>query len=165
MESTRISSKDTAKMIRKILKQNFKGTKFSVKMNRGSSININWIDGPTEDQVKSKVGHMHGASFDGMIDLKTYHDTIVKTEDGEKIKIHFGNDYLFTGRNFTPEFLTKIAREQEAEYHLIAPKILTSEYDGQGYMEDEGERMSNSQGPYWTMRSIIMRAARETAAS
>lgn len=163
--TTSISRKNTAKMIRKIIKANFKGTKFSVRMNGGNSINVRWVDGPSECQVKAKIGHCRGASFDGMVDLKSYHDTTITNSAGEQTQVHFGNDYLFTDRNYTPEFLTKIAKEQEKEYGLKAPAVLTSDYDGYGYIQDDGESLPGSRGDYyWTMRLMIMRAAQETAA-
>ena len=45
--------KERAKEIRKILKENFKTTKFSVRSK--NSINIEWTNGPTKGQVEKLV--------------------------------------------------------------------------------------------------------------
>lgn len=68
-----LSAADTAKVVRKILKAQFPGTKFSVRSetySMGSSVRVSWTDGPTEKQVDSAVGVLSGSGFDGMIDLK-----------------------------------------------------------------------------------------------
>lgn len=91
-----IDTADVAKIVRKELKANFKGIKFTVRSSRyagGSSIRVGWTDGPTDDQVNEIVGWMKGTSFDGMIDLQSYHDSVL---DGENV--HFGNSYIFTNR-------------------------------------------------------------------
>jgi len=69
-----ITTTDTAKIIRKILKKYHPDIKFSVRSKSysgGSSITINWTDGPTERQIKRITEYFEGASFDGMIDLKS----------------------------------------------------------------------------------------------
>jgi len=61
-----------AKEIRKILKENFPGVKFSVRSDNysmGNSVQVEWVDGPTEKQVNELVGHYEYGSFDGMQDL------------------------------------------------------------------------------------------------
>ncbi len=94
-----ISVTDTAKLVRKALKANWPTTKFSViskSYSMGASITIFWTDGPTDKAVEEKVKCFEGASFDGMIDLKSYHDSIL---DGRKVQ--FDADYVFTQRNIS----------------------------------------------------------------
>lgn len=71
-----IGTTEVAKHIRGILKKNFPGQKFSVRSQSysgGSSINVDYTDGPSSDSVKDLIGHLHGCGFDGMIDLEYYH--------------------------------------------------------------------------------------------
>jgi hypothetical protein len=71
----RLDVTETAKLIRAQLKNAFPGQKFRVRSDRyagGSSINIDWVDGPTTKQVDDVVRIFSGATFDSMIDLKTY---------------------------------------------------------------------------------------------
>src|SRR5512137_1778353 len=70
-----LSCAETAKLVRKALKDAFPGVKFSVKSHvysGGASINVKWIDGPIEKEVEKVTGMFAGAGFDGMIDLKYY---------------------------------------------------------------------------------------------
>ena len=61
--------KDTtqsAKDIRKVLKAEYPNTKFSVRVKRfsmGSSVNIIWIDGPTEKEIADKTAHLKGGDY------------------------------------------------------------------------------------------------------
>lgn len=63
-----LSGADTAKLVRKALKTNFAGVKFSVRSDH-NSIRVSWIDGPTTAQVDPVVKAYEGGGFDGMIDL------------------------------------------------------------------------------------------------
>ena len=61
--------KDTtqsAKDIRKVLKAEYPNTKFSVRVKRfsmGSSVNIIWVDGPTEKEIADKTAHLKGGEY------------------------------------------------------------------------------------------------------
>ena len=73
MSETRyLSCAETAKLVRKALKQEFPSVKFSVRSKTysgGASINVRWTDGPTEKDVKAIAGVYAGGEFDGMIDM------------------------------------------------------------------------------------------------
>jgi hypothetical protein len=104
--SRRISTVDTAKEIRKALKHNFPGVKFSVRSKSysgGSSIRVCWTDGPLSRVVDKVVKRYEGASFDGMIDLKSYHDDVISHEDGSTEVVHWGADFVFTSRDSSDE--------------------------------------------------------------
>lgn len=65
---------ETAKLVRKALKEAFPGQKFSVRSSTysmGASIRVGWTDGPQTADVDRVVGCFAGSGFDGMIDLKT----------------------------------------------------------------------------------------------
>ena len=71
----RVDTKEVAVLIRKRLRREFPGVKFSVRISRysmGSSISVSWADGPTKAQVEKITGEYSGSRFDGMIDLKYY---------------------------------------------------------------------------------------------
>ena len=88
---------EVAKLARKALKETFPGVKFSVRCSKyagGSSMQIGWTDGPTDDQVKGVSGKFNGSYFDGMIDYK---GSINHTLDGEVVS--FGGDFVFTDRD------------------------------------------------------------------
>lgn len=100
-----ISSTDTARMIRETLKIEFPGVKFKCAKTRGGSIRVQWIDGPTYDQVKSVVGFYEGATFDAMQDLKSYKSH--QNEGGERI--HYCVDYVLCERRYSPALLRRLA--------------------------------------------------------
>ena len=71
MEKKYLTCAETAKLIRKDLKANFPGVKFSVRSDTysmGASIRVKYTDGPAEADVKAVTDKYVGAGFDGMID-------------------------------------------------------------------------------------------------
>lgn len=94
-----IDTAEVAKLLRAELKAHFPDTRFSVRISRyagGSSIDVYWIEGPGEE-VTPILQQFQGASFDGMIDLKSYHSSEWHGEP-----VHFGSDYVF-GHRLTRE--------------------------------------------------------------
>jgi protein-L-isoaspartate O-methyltransferase len=156
-----IDTADVAKIIRKELKAAFPGHVFSVTSKRysgGSSIDCRWQDGPTEAEVKNVIGQYHGATFDGMIDLKSHH-----TSDYNGQTVRFGNDFLFTDRDYSAAFLRARAAEMTAKYNTPAPEV--KEQSDHAYIENDGDyAVSGTNDFYWQMRQVIMRHAQETSA-
>lgn len=124
-----IDTKDVAKLIRRELKV-FKGTKFSVRISRyagGSSIRVSWVDGPTDLEVKGRIGYFKGGSFDGMIDLMSYHDSDF---DGESV--HFGNGFLFTERTITADLFAECRSYVAHRYGPDVNRFETGEQEWDG---------------------------------
>jgi Large polyvalent protein associated domain 29 len=97
---------ETAKLLRAQLKRDFPGQKFSVRSDTyagGASIRVRWTDGPKRADVDKVCQLYAGASFDGMIDLKSYHTSWLRDEEGEPQEVHFGADFVFTDRDVSPE--------------------------------------------------------------
>lgn len=128
-----VSVTETAKLIRWALGREFPRTKFSVRSSKyagGASIDVAWTDGPTSSQVERITGPFSGKGFDGMVDLG-YSKQSWLEEDGTATfahhegtngsvserfgsrrtagarLVHFGADYVFTHREFSPEFLAR----------------------------------------------------------
>ena len=117
---------ETAKLMRQALRETFPGVKFSVRSSSyagGASINVYWTDGPTDTAVSRLVTTFEGADFDGMIDLKTYHDTLVASSDGSVERVHHGADYVLCHRSLSEAY----ARQLHAE--LVAFASMQSEVD------------------------------------
>ena len=105
MNTKHISTTDTAKIIRKVLKESFPGIKFSVRSKTysgGSAINVDWTDGPTRDQVNAIVKCFEGASFNAYEDFKEY---VTREVNGEKYS--FGSDWVMTHREYSKELHDK----------------------------------------------------------
>lgn len=117
-----ISATETAKIVRKILKENFNGIKFSVRSetySMGSAVNVSWTDGPTQQEVDDVVGYLCGSGFDSMNDMKyTIHHWILP--DGRIViaprdklcpydatEVVFA-DHISTTRKYSNELMSKI---------------------------------------------------------
>lgn len=129
-----ISTAETAKLVRGVLKQKFPGVKFSVRTENGGAgcINIKWTDGPTDKLVDTAIGAFKNGGFDGMIDMD-YHSTSYMMPDGEVVlgrsggtrdsggtvggytfevpegarEVSFGARYIFSHRAYSEDFLKR----------------------------------------------------------
>lgn len=109
-----ISPADTAKLVRAALKAAFPTIKFSVRSRRysgGASVDVSWMDGPTTREVELIAKRFEGATFDGMVDLKSNHDS---TLDGERVR--FGADFVMCDRSFSPDFVRRRAATVAAQW-------------------------------------------------
>lgn len=116
-----ISTAETAKIIRKVLKENFPGIKFSVRSSTyagGSSIRIEWLDGPTATAVESVTKQFQGSSFDSMYDIKNYHNTEWNGEE-----VHFCADYVNTQRNLSRQFVETVVAQFCKRWGLAPSEI------------------------------------------
>lgn len=116
-----ISVTDTAKLVRVDLKKAFPRTKFSVRSHSysgGASIDVSWTDGPTSTEVDHVVSKYSGSTFDGMIDLRSYH-----TSDLNGETVHFGADHVFTQREFSPAFIQRCAEVTCAYFDHPVPTL------------------------------------------
>ena len=104
-ERRSISTPETAKLIRKALRESFHGVKTSVRSSSyagGSSVRVSWTDGPTTAQVEAVAGAFCGGYFDGMIDYK---GSLYHRLDGEPV--HMGPDFVFCDRDHSIAAITR----------------------------------------------------------
>lgn len=163
---------DTAKLIRKALKKAFPGQKFSVRSSSyagGASIRVKWTDGPTSKQVDKVVQPFSGSAFDPMIDLK-YSVTSWLLPDGsvqfgnssgtyngsdpgytnekphpDAEEVNFGANFVFANRNFSKEFLEKVADEFSEKTGWDKVEIVVSDYDGSAYFNRTSQTIPGGQ--------------------
>ncbi len=108
MDKTYLSCAETAKLLRAELKVKFPKQKFSVRSDTyagGASIRVHWTDGVALDKVDPVAKKFAGATFDGMIDLKEYHDSIYNGKT-----VHFGADFIFTERKISDDVNVSVAK-------------------------------------------------------
>lgn len=117
-----LSVTETAKLLRAALKKAFPGVKFSVRSSSyagGASIDVSYVDGPFEPAVKATTDLYSGATFDGMIDLKSHHDSLVTFEGDElPTRVSFGADFIFVHRDVSPAYLEQLSRAAELELRI-----------------------------------------------
>jgi hypothetical protein len=135
MEATKnYTLTETAKEIRNALKTAFPGTKFSVRSKRysgGRSITASWIDGPAASQVDPILKQYEGATFDGMIDLKSYKDP--SEYKGEIV--HFAPDFVFSDRSISHEAMTVISFHVCKRVGELPNSVEVKNHGGSGYVE------------------------------
>lgn len=108
--TTHYTCAETASFVREALKKAFPNQKFSVRSkvySGGASITIHWLDGVTEFEVKQVVSRFEGATFDGMIDLKS--NVYYNDENGTNVS--YGADYIFCNRDYSKELTLKLAAQ------------------------------------------------------
>lgn len=104
------SCAETAKFIRQALKEKFAGVKFSVRSSvysGGASIRVSYNDeSVSEREVMAVAKFFEGATFDGMIDLKSYHNSFFNGQE-----VSWGSDYVFVDN----EAKWSISRSEDEE--------------------------------------------------
>ena len=163
METKYLSVVDTAKLIRKGLKANFPGVKFSVKSDKyagGASIRVRYTNGPRTVDVEAYVKQYEGAGFDGMTDYKYYKSHYMNANTGEIclarceetyssegvdngipegqgwFAISFGADYIFVEQDVTEEIIEEAIEISEKQYPEIKNLIeINKTYQGDAYIE------------------------------
>jgi len=137
-----ISCAETAKLVRKALKEAFPGQTFYVRSNTyagGASIDVTWLDGPTEPEVDHIVQIFSGKSFDGSIDMGCYWrhwmlpDGTIQLASGpgtsgsmgyikgvenpkphpDAVKVSLGANYVFAHRYTSKDFVENVAKVVE----------------------------------------------------
>jgi len=118
------SASETAKKVRKALKANFPGTKFSVCSKNyagGCSVSVSYTDGPAIEKVNAIIGQYESTSFDGMIDLATTHG-YTDPETGEHCN---GADYVTAHRDLSLEATKALADKILNDYGIDEPEAVT----------------------------------------
>lgn len=119
-----IDTADVAKLVRKDLKAAFPGVKFSVRIERyagGSSINVNWTNGPAEEKVEAVAGHYCAGDFNGMDDIYEYNNS------------PYCNHYIFFRRDVEQEIYVNESRRICKEWGITLPENV-SYNDLDGYL-------------------------------
>lgn len=101
-----ISTKDTAKLVRLVLKSAFPGVKFSVRMSTGTAsawMHVSWNDGPTTMAVDAITARYEGRKFNSMTDGYDDAGTVLIAGEGEQMprEVRYSCDGINTHRDYT----------------------------------------------------------------
>lgn len=114
--------KRASKNIRILLKENFKGTKFSVRTRDASCINVCWTDGPTKAEVDELIKQFQIGAVDSFSECYEYNQTGFN-------KLYGGIKYLFTERSYTDDLIAKAIEAVKARYgDRIGPECTVEAY-------------------------------------
>jgi len=162
-----IDAKETAAIVRKLLRKAFPACKFSVVTERGamvSSIRIGWTDGPSEKAVDAIVQQFKAGDFDGMTDSYTYDRDHFVQVDG--VTYRPGCQYIFTNRAISPALAGRCI-DQIAEYWGVETKpVAVASYNGftlEGANNYDAIR-PDLEAPYYSWYACIRRAAEDREA-
>jgi hypothetical protein len=95
--SEQLSAAETARLARQALEREFPGVEFSVTVHRydgGTSLSVQWTDGPEREAVDKVVQRYAGAEFN---------DAEEKVPRAVWREVQFGVDYVFTERFLTAQ--------------------------------------------------------------
>jgi Large polyvalent protein associated domain 29 len=104
---------DCAKLVRKALKAAHPGVKFSVRSRRyagGASVDVEWTDGPSTQEVEQTTSHYQGTHYDAGQDLTLSQTSTIATDHGEEV-VRYGAHYMTYRRELSPEFATELQGE------------------------------------------------------
>src|SRR5438046_2370413 len=128
MATEYLSVAETAKLVRQALKEAFPKVRFSVRSSMysmGASIDVQWIDGPTEAEVEAVAKVFQGSAFDGMTDSSTAR---LHQMDGKPVR--FCADHITCSRSYSDEAvaaaIADVMREHGADFeasHQPAPTV------------------------------------------
>lgn len=125
-EPRHISPKEIAQLIRADLKAKwpvfYKAKGFSVRSDR-NSVSVEWVDGPTRDEVSKIARAYEGSTFESMSDLKMPNGPeLVVGENGiEEVK--YDADYVFCRREISRERTEQIAQQISKDWGLPVPAL------------------------------------------
>ena len=137
MKEINYTAKETASIIRKVLKAEFHGIKFSVTSK--GSINIGWTDGPAYDKVEKLVSHYSCRGFDGMTDSNTY-NRVPEIIDGEKVNVRYSYSFIFCSRTISDEVLTAACKKYCEEFGIDYEDNYQLIHQGQHYLNHRASR-------------------------
>lgn len=144
-----LTAAETAKLVRKALREAFPKQKFYVNSelySGGASIDVDWMNGPTEKAVQEVVGQFRGAGFDSQTDYKydlahwlmpdgsavlAYAPSLPSGGGGVDVprphpdarRVYFGADFIQPDRAFSRGLVEKAAQEYHEETGLPIPEI------------------------------------------
>lgn len=98
----------TAQLIREALKAAFPGVKFSVTSDtfaNGSSVRIEYTDGPSSRQVEAVYSAFESGHFNSQKDMYEYHrEPTVINAAGELACVSYGAKYISSSRNYSAAY-------------------------------------------------------------
>lgn len=106
-EAQWLDATEVASLIRGDLRRTFPGVKFSVTSQKyagGSSVRVNWTDGPLTKQVDAVLARYCAQGFDGMTDSTT-NSGPVRLDDGRLVRI---SSYINTSRRYSDALRARV---------------------------------------------------------
>ena len=148
-----------SKNLKQELKDAFPKTKFSVRSRSysgGDSIDVNWTDGPTSEEVEKIISKYQEGSFNGMEDIYEYSKTNVWPD------VFGGAKYVMGQRHYSNEAYLRAVAEVEKEWGITLKVSYTS--FNSAYIANEDDKNVDDAGSarYWSGSQLVNRKLSET---
>lgn len=140
MSTISVDYKDSKKLLVAALKATFPTVKFSIKRH-GGSVDVGWVNGPTQKEVQAVTQKFEGKHTDYTGDYvdPSYHEV-------EGQSYHYALGFIFVGRDFTEEFLEAVWSAYTEKFGISAlgkPAITPpNDYHGARFDTREWDRSS-----------------------
>lgn len=110
-------TRKSSSLLKKYLSTKY-GVKFAVKTDKysmGSSLNIDWVLGPSSKVIDGEVSRLQDGDFNGMIDMYEYRDSAETgmVIDGWRIETQ---KYVFTRQSIPSDIFFKIAQKMSQKF-------------------------------------------------
>lgn len=132
MSTDSLGSKETAAVLRKVLKAAFPATRFSITTGRGagvSSVRVAWTDGPSQKAVESIAYRFEAGTFNGMTDSYDYDRSAFLSVEGTVMRP--GCRFVFCNRYISAPFANRLIAAIAAHWGGIdAVPVATEGYQG-----------------------------------
>lgn len=120
------SIKDTAAALRRALKTEFPGVKFSVRMDRGSAygwFRVEWTDGPTWQQARPVIDRFQSYDFDHQHDVRVPREPVLLIgADGHAVEHRYCAVGIVDQRDYSPQARAWGEANMPAEFEAVMAK-------------------------------------------
>lgn len=156
-------TRKSSSLLKKYLSSKY-GVKFTVKTDKysmGSSLNIDWVLGPSRKMIDAEVGRLQYGDFDGMVDMYNYRDDAETgmVIDGWKIETQ---KYVFANQRIPFEIFTKVAKIMSKKFSFkvddfVLPVVETEEQMTQSFAVRYGSAWDWRDMVYqnWEVRNFV----------
>ena len=144
---------ETAKIMKRALRQRFPAVRFSVRLSRGTgwgNCSVRWTDGPSTKLVQEVTKHFQGSGFDGMTDSSYQIEN--KLPDGRQTGILLLSEH----RSISAGFAQRLADAVASFYGVDLPEV---KQNGSEYWEIADRANVASTGENWY--TLIHRASQD----
>jgi hypothetical protein len=130
-----VDAADVAAVVRRQLKRQFPGVRFSVRTRRASmcvAVVIGWTDGPASDLIRAQFDWVEDATFDGMTDCRRrrgpvniadINDPQTRAEllelTGGVSLMRTSSHWLDTSREYSPQAWDRIIEEIRRQHGVV----------------------------------------------
>lgn len=151
------SAAQAAANLRTELKAAFPGVKFSVKSSSysgGNSVDVSWVDGPSDEAVEAIANNYQAGDFDGMDDCYHYNDSALSQAFRE---VCGSVRYVKCNREFSLDAVQTAVDIVAPRFAAEPPVVEVSSYSGNAYLRYDCNNEHRHREIYQLLRASDLR--------